>query len=60
LFWHINEIMRDNSPWAFTHTVGFAANVITMNAIIFWLGLLLLVWMTKLGKDRLKGTPSAE
>ncbi|MBI3355826.1 MAG: hypothetical protein HY038_03480 [Nitrospirae bacterium] len=52
--------MRDNSPWAFTHTVGFAANVITMNAIIFWLGLLLLVWMTKLGKDRLKGTPSAE
>jgi hypothetical protein len=39
LFWHINEIMRDNSPWAFTHTIGFAANVISMNALLFWLGL---------------------
>ncbi len=53
LFWHVNEIMRDNSPWGFTHTNGFAANVITMNAIIFWLGLLLLIWMARLGKDRL-------
>ena len=53
LFWHVNEIMRDNSPWGFTHTNGFAANVITMNAIIFWLGLLLLVWMARLGKGRL-------
>lgn len=59
LFWHVNEIMRDNSPWAFSHTVGFAANVITMNAIIFWLGLLLLVWMARLGNDRLEGKPSA-
>lgn len=59
LFWHVNEIMRDNSPWAFTHTVGFAANVITMNAIIFWLGLLLLVWMARLGNDRLEEKPSA-
>lgn len=60
LFWHVNEIMRDNSPWAFTHTVGFAGNVITMNAIIFWLGLLLLVWMARLGKDRLEGKPSEQ
>lgn len=60
LFWHVNEIMRDNSPWGFTHTNGFAANVITMNAIIFWLGLLLLVWMARLGKDRLEGKPSAQ
>ena len=60
LFWHVNEIMRDNSPWAFSHTVGFAANVITLNAIIFWLGLLLLVWMARLGKDRLEGTPSVQ
>ena len=60
LFWHVNEIMRDNSPWAFSHTVGFAANIITLNAIIFWLGLLLLVWMARLGKDRLEGTLSAQ
>jgi cytochrome bd-type quinol oxidase subunit 1 len=59
LFWHVTDIMRDNSSWAFTHTTGFAANVITMNAIIFWLGLLLLVWMARLGKDRLEEKSSA-
>ena len=31
LFWHVNEIVRDNSPWAYTHTVGFAANMISFN-----------------------------
>jgi cytochrome bd-type quinol oxidase subunit 1 len=60
LFWHVNEIMRDNSPWAFSHTIGFATNVITMNAIIFWLGLLLLIWMARLGKVCLEGKPSAQ
>lgn len=53
LFWHVTDIMRDNSSWAFTHTIGFAANVITANAIIFWLGFLLLVWMARLGEGRL-------
>ena len=36
LFWHVNEIMRDNSPWAYTHTVGFAANMISFNVLFFW------------------------
>ena len=58
LFWHVTEIMRDNSPWAFTHTTGFAANVITMNAIIFWLGLLLLVWIARIGTPRLEKKPA--
>jgi hypothetical protein len=49
LFWHVNELLRDNSPWAFTHTIGFAANIISMNALIFWLGLLLILWLTRLG-----------
>ena len=35
LFWHVNEIMRDNSPWAYTHTIGFAANVISFNVLFF-------------------------
>ncbi len=45
LFWHVNELARDQSPWAYTHSVGFAANVISLNAILFWLGLLLLFWL---------------
>lgn len=54
LFWHINELLRDNSPWAFTHTIGFAANVISMNALIFWLGLLFILWLTRLGNKRVE------
>ena len=46
LYWHINDIMRDQSPWAFTHTIGFAANMISLNALLFWIGMLLVVWIT--------------
>ncbi len=45
LFWHVNEVVRDTSPWAYIHTVGFATNVISMNALIFWGSLLVLLWM---------------
>ena len=47
LFWHVMEVVRDNSPWAFTHAIGFAGNVITFNALLFWLGMLGLVWLAK-------------
>jgi hypothetical protein len=47
LYWHFTEIMRDNSPWGFTYPVGFAANMITANALIFWCGLLFLFWLQK-------------
>ncbi|HJT19788.1 MAG TPA: cytochrome ubiquinol oxidase subunit I [Nitrospira sp.] len=52
LFWHITEIMPDNSPWAFTHTNGFAANVISLNALFFWVGVLLVLWITRIGTSR--------
>ena len=39
LFWHVTDIMQDASPWAFTHTIGFAVNVISLNALVFLLGL---------------------
>ena len=45
LFWHVNEIVRDTSPWAYTHTIGFATNVISLNALIFWGSFLVLVWL---------------
>ncbi len=47
LFWHAMEVVRDNSPWAFTHAIGFAGNVITFNTLLFWLGMLGLVWLAK-------------
>ncbi|MDH5740709.1 MAG: hypothetical protein OEY77_10335 [Nitrospira sp.] len=48
LFWHVNEIVRDNSPWAYTHTVGFVTNVVSLNALIFWGVLLMLLWVRHL------------
>jgi cytochrome bd ubiquinol oxidase subunit I len=47
LFWHVMEISRDTSPWAFTHTIGFAANMITFNVLVFWGMFLLVLWLAK-------------
>jgi hypothetical protein len=46
-FWHITEIIRDTSPWAFTHPIGFAANVIAFNALLFWFGMVFIFWLVK-------------
>ena len=47
LFWHVNEIMSDKSPWAFTHTTGFAVNIISFNALVFLIGLSGVMWLAK-------------
>jgi hypothetical protein len=45
LFWHAMEVFRDNSPWAFTHAIGFAANVMSFNVLIFWTFTLFVFWL---------------
>jgi hypothetical protein len=52
LFWHVNEIMRDNSPWAYTHTVGFAANMISFNVLFFWVSIMFVFWLGTLGAKK--------
>ena len=52
LFWHVNEVMRDNSPWAYTHTVGFAANMISFNVLFFWVTILFVFWLGALGAKK--------
>lgn len=48
LHWHVNEILRDNSPWAFTPPLGFVGNVLTVNTMLFWGSLLFIFWLAKL------------
>ena len=48
LFWHVMEIFRDSSPWAFTHTIGFAANVMSFNVLVFWVFCLFVFWLGEL------------
>jgi hypothetical protein len=59
LFWHVMEIMRDNSPWAFTHPIGFASNVMSLNVIIFWIFSLFVFWLAELSAGH-REVPSME
>lgn len=60
LFWHVNEIMRDNSPWAYTHTIGFAANVISFNVLFFWISIMFVFWLGTLGAKKVVPVPAKE
>lgn len=46
LSWHVNEIMPDQSPWAYTPTLEFAAKMVTFNMVVFWLAVLFLFWLS--------------
>ncbi|MGH7207660.1 MAG: cytochrome ubiquinol oxidase subunit I, partial [Nitrospiraceae bacterium] len=49
LSWHVNELMPDLSPWAFTPSLGFAAKMVTLNMVVFWMTVLLLFWISRRG-----------
>jgi cytochrome bd ubiquinol oxidase subunit I len=52
LSWHVSEIMPDVSPWAFTPSLGFAAKMVTLNMVVFWLTALFLFWLSSRGERR--------
>jgi len=47
LGWHVHEIMRDGSPWAFTPGLGFAAGMVTFNVALFWALLWGVFWVSQ-------------
>ncbi len=57
LSWHINEVMPDVSPWAFTPSLAFASKMVTLNMVVFWLSALALFWLAS--RER-KPTPVEE
>lgn len=44
--WHVHELMPDASPWAYTPTLAFAAKMVTVNMVVFWMAALLLFWLS--------------
>ncbi|WP_447984445.1 cytochrome ubiquinol oxidase subunit I [Nitrospira sp. Nam74] len=52
LSWHVSDIMPDVSPWAFTPSLGFAAKMVTLNMVVFWLTALFLFWLSSRGERR--------
>ena len=47
LEWHISELLRDTSPWAFTPSLGFAAKMVTLNMIVFWASVFFVFWLSR-------------
>ncbi len=63
LHWHVNEILRDNSPWAFTNPLGYAGNINSFNVLLFWTMLLFVFWLSALagkGKEKVAAEAAAE
>lgn len=55
LSWHVNELMADVSPWAFTPNLEFAAKMVTLNMVVFWSTVLTLFWMCQRGQQPAMG-----
>jgi hypothetical protein len=47
--WHVVDIMRDASTEAFTPTLGYAANVVSVGTIIFLAMVLFVFWLSQVG-----------
>jgi cytochrome d ubiquinol oxidase subunit I len=45
--WHVTDVFRDNSPDAFTPTLGYAANVVSMGAILFMALMIFVFWLSQ-------------
>ena len=47
--WHVVDIVRDNSPDAFTPTLGYAANVVSFGTVLFMAMVIFVFWIATLG-----------
>ncbi|MBI5428468.1 MAG: cytochrome ubiquinol oxidase subunit I [Nitrospinae bacterium] len=54
LFWHVTEVVRDNSPDAYTLTIGEAGKILTFNALFVWVQFIILFWIGGLSGKKAK------
>jgi len=50
--WHVYGVMKDTSPDAFTPTLGFAADVVSITVIIFFLFIAVVFWLSSLSGQK--------
>lgn len=50
--WHVYTVMRDNSPDAFTPTIGYAAKVVSVSTIIFMAIVIFIFWLSQLSATK--------
>ena len=54
--WHVVDIMRDNSPDAFTPTLGYAANVVSVGTIIFMAMVMFVFWLSTVSGKKVESS----
>jgi len=50
--WHVVDIMRDNSPDAYTPTLGYAANVVSTGTAIFMAIVIFIFWLAQISTKK--------
>jgi amino acid transporter len=50
--WHVNEVFRDNSLEAFTPTLGYAANIVSVGAILFMAMVIFVFWLSQVSSRK--------
>ena len=48
LFWHVTEVLRDNSVDAYTLTIGEAGKMLTFNTLFVWTQFVVVFWVGSL------------
>ena len=59
LGWHVNELLPDLSPWAFTPSLGFAAKMVTINMALFWGSVFVMFWLSTRDQERAASVESS-
>ncbi|MBI1913099.1 MAG: cytochrome ubiquinol oxidase subunit I [Deltaproteobacteria bacterium] len=53
--WHVYSVMRDTSPDAYTPTIGYAANVVSVGTIIFMAIVIFIFWLSQMSTENKYG-----
>ena len=58
LGWHVNELLPDLSPWAFTPSLSFAAKMVTFNMLLFWASVFCMFWLSTRNQESREKQPT--
>lgn len=57
--WHVWAVLQDTSAESFAPTLGQAANIISLTAVIFWALIIFVFWLAQLGEEQHPATQAA-
>ncbi|MDP6141266.1 MAG: cytochrome ubiquinol oxidase subunit I [Arenicellales bacterium] len=50
--WHVTDVFRDASPDAYTPTLGYAANVVSMGTVLFMVLVIFVFWLSQVSSRK--------